>query len=180
MKKWALLILAATTLAPRQAAAAEIPSYTLAAILSGIWHGSTPGNNLQIATYPFTADPGHPYDLFVQIAGKYQSDNVRLQGVMRFDAEGSDVLLTYIPHFDPTITALSPQSAQFTDREATAACGLNMSARGDGFLGETLGSACALAIRGANSKWTIEAEPGSLRLRDAKTGETLRFKKVSK
>ncbi|MGH9369737.1 MAG: hypothetical protein ACRD3M_18965 [Thermoanaerobaculia bacterium] len=180
MKKlWAPLILAAL-LSPGAAPAAENPAYSLAAILSGTWRGSTPGNNLLITTTSFTSDPGHPYDLFVQIAGKYQNDNVRLQGVMRFDIEGTDVLVTYVPHFDPTVTALSPGAAQFTDREATAACGLNMNPRGDGFIGETLGSSCALAIRGANSKWTVEAEPGSLRLRDARTGETLRFKRVTK
>jgi hypothetical protein len=174
------ILVVAALLATSPAPAQENQAYRLAAILSGNFKGSTPGNDLLITTQSFTADPGHPYDLFVSIAGKYQNDNVRLQGVMRFDIEGRDVLVTYVPHFDPTITALSPNAAQFTDREATAACGVNMKQRGDGFIAETLGSSCALAIRGANSKWTIEVEPGSIRLRDAKSGETLRFKKQPK
>jgi len=29
-------------------------------------------------------------------------------------------------------------------------------------------------------KWTVELEPGSIRLRDVKSGETLRFNRVSK
>lgn len=179
MKKLPVLFLAALLAAPA-ARAAENPAYSLASILSGTWQGSTPGNNLLIVTRSFTTDPQHPYDLFVQISGRYQEDNVRLQGVMRFDVEGRDVLITYVPHFDPAVTALSPNAGQFTDREATSACGLNMKPRGDGFAGETLGSACAVAIRGAVAKWTIEAEPGSLRLRDAKSGETLRFKRAAK
>ena len=180
MKKSLVLFFAAALALAGVASAAENPAYSLASIFSGTWQGSTPGNELLITTQSLTTDPQHPYDIFVQIAGRYQDDNVRLQGVMRFDVEGRDVLVTYVPHFDPTVTALSPNAEQFTDREASAACGVNMKPRGDGFVGETLGSACAVAIRGAKSKWTVEAEPGSLRLRDVQTGETLRFKRVSK
>ncbi len=170
-------VLLATSAVP---VAAQNPAYTLEAILSGTFQGSTPGNNLLLSTQPFTADPEHPYDLFLTISGKYQEESVRLQGVLRLDHEGADVLLTYVPHFDLSVTALSSNAANFTDREANSACTLNMRARGDGFAGETLGSSCALAIRGATSKWTIETEPGSIRLREAKTGETLRFKRISK
>jgi len=37
-----------------------------------------------------------------------------------------------------------------------------------------------VALRGVVGKWTIEMEPGSLRLRDVKSGETLRFRRVGK
>jgi hypothetical protein len=181
MRKRSILVLAAAVLLSATAAsAAENQAYRLAAILSGNWQGSTPGNNLQLRATSLTTDPSHPYDLFIEVAGKYQEDNIRLQGVMRFDIEGRDVLVTYVPHFDPSVTALSQNATVFTDREATAACGCNFKQRGDGFIGETLGSSCAVAIRGANSKWTVEAEPGSLRLRESTTGETLRFKRVGK
>lgn len=180
MKQRSIFCIAAALLVASVASALENQAYRLAAILSGSFQGSTPGNNLLIKNQSFTTDPAHPYDLFVQVSGKYQDDNVRLQGVMRFDIEGRDVLITYVPHFDPTVTALSSNADRFNDQEASAACGVNIKQRGDGFAGETLGSACALAIRGANSKWTIEIEPGTLRLRDAKTGETLRFKRASK
>jgi len=181
MKQRSIFVfLAAALLAATAASAAEDPSYRLAAILSGSFQGTTPGNDLMVSTQPFPTDPTHPYDLFVTISGKYQEDNVRFQGVMRFDVQGSDVFVTYVPHFDLTVTALSPEIDNFTDREAAAACSVSFKPRGDGFTSETLGSSCALAIRGATSKWTIEVEPGTLRLRDAKSGETLRFKKSAK
>jgi hypothetical protein len=161
-------------------ATAQNPAYNMTALLSGSFQGSTPGNNLLVSTQPFTADPEHPYDLFLTISGKYQDGSVRRQGVLRFETEGVAVLMTYIPHFDLSITALSSNAANFTDREANSACVVNMRPRGDGFAGETLGSSCSLAIPGALSKWTIEIEPGSIRLRDAKSGETLRFKRASK
>jgi len=180
MKRYRVLLAAVLLAAGAVPIRAQNPSYTLTAILTGTFQGTTPGNNLLLSTQPFTADPDHPYDLFLTISGKYQEDQVRYQGVLRLDHEGRDVLLTYVPHFDLTVTAFSSNAANFTDREANSACTLNMRARGDGFAGETLGSSCALAIRGATTKWTIEAEPGSIRLRDAKTGETLRFKRIEK
>lgn len=182
MKQRSVLVffLAAALFSASAAPGADNQAYRLAAILSGDWQGSTPGNNLQLRATSLTTDPGHPYDLFIGIAGKYQEESIKLQGVLRFDIEGRDVLTTYVPHFDPTVTALSQNASVFTDREATAACGVNFKQRGDGFIGETLGSSCAIAIRGANSKWTVEFEPGSIRLRDAASGETLRFKRVTK
>ncbi|HEY7112836.1 MAG TPA: hypothetical protein VIA45_07885 [Thermoanaerobaculia bacterium] len=175
-----IFIAAAALLSTALASAADNPAFRLAAIFSGDWQGTTPGNNLRIRSTSLSTDPQHQYDLFFEVSGKYQEDHVRLQGVMRFDPEGIDVLVTYVPHFDPTVTGLSPNADVFTDQEARSACGVNFKPRGDGFTSETLGSSCALAIRGATTKWTIEAEPGSLRLRDAKTGETMRFKRVSK
>jgi hypothetical protein len=55
-----------------------------------------------------------------------------------------------------------------------------MGPKGDGFYGETVGSTCARAIRGALGKWTFEVEPGSMRIRNTASGETLRFKRVEK
>jgi hypothetical protein len=75
---------------------------------------------------------------------------------------------------------MSANAARFSEEEANAACGLVMGPKGDGFLGETVGSTCARAIRGALGKWTIEVEPGSMRIRNTATSETLRFRRVEK
>ena len=75
---------------------------------------------------------------------------------------------------------MSANAARFSEEEANAACGLVMDAKGDGFAGETVGTTCARAIRGAIGKWSIEVEPGSMRIRNTKSGETLRFKRVEK
>jgi hypothetical protein len=154
--------------------------YELSSMLGGTWQGSTPGNELQLQIRSATTDPSHLYDLYVQASGKYQGQNIRQQGLIRLEPQGKSVYFGYIPHFDPTVSALSTDVARFTEEEANAACGLVMSPKGDGFAGETVGSTCARAIRGALGKWTIEMEPGSIRIRNAKTGETLRFKKVGK
>jgi hypothetical protein len=155
-------------------------AYELSSILSGTWQGSTPGNELQLQIRSATTDPAHLYDLYVQVTGKYQGQNVRQQGLIRLESQGKSFYFGYIPHFDPTVSALSTDVSRFTDEEANSACGLVMNPKGDGFAGETVGSLCVRAIRGAMGKWTIETEPGLIRVRDSKSGETLRFKKVSK
>jgi hypothetical protein len=161
-------------------AAADSPVVVAASILSGTFQGSTPGNELRLDLRSIATDPEHLYDLFFECSGKYQGQNVRRQGLIRLETQGRDVYLGYIPHFDATVTSLSSQATRFTESEANAACGLTLSPQGDGFAGETPAAGCALALRGVLGKWTVEIEPGSFRVRETKTGETLRFKRVSK
>jgi hypothetical protein len=154
--------------------------FDMASILSGTFKGSTPGNDLRLDLRPVATDSQHLYDLFFECTGKYQGANVRRQGLLRLESQGPNVYLGYIPHFDATVSSLSPEATRFTDSEANAACGLVLSPHGDGFAGETPGASCAMALRGTLGKWAIELEPGSIRVREVKTGETLRFKRVSK
>lgn len=174
---FAVALLALTVAAP---AATQNRAFDLATILSGTWEGVTPGNKLRVNVRSVTTDPSHPYDMFLTLSGSHEGTNVRQQGLIRLESQGRSVYFGYIPHFDPSITALSGNAARFTDSEASAACGFHMKPEGDGFVGETTGSSCARAIRGAVSKWQIQVEPGSLRVQDTKSGETLRFKRVSK
>lgn len=162
------------------AARAEDPAFQAASILSGTFKGSTPGNDLRLDLRPITTDPQHLYDLFFECAGKYQGENVRRQGLIRLESQGRGVYLGYIPHFDATVTAFSPEATRFTESETNAACGFVLAPRGDGFAGETPGGSCAMALRGALGKWTVEIEPGSIRVREVTSGETLRFRRVGK
>ena len=155
--------------------------YEISNILQGRFEGATPGNNLQINMSTITLDPAHPYDIFVQVTGRFEKDVVRQQGVIRLESQGTDIYFTYIPHFDPAVTVLSNDVGTFTERELTSACSFVMKPAGDGFEGQTLGiTACALAMRGATGKWSVELEPGSLRVRNVETGETLRFTQTQK
>jgi hypothetical protein len=180
LKKLALLAAAVFALAAPARPATQSQVFDLTTMLSGTWEGATPGNTLRLNIRSVTTDPSHPYDLFLAVSGRFQETNVRQQGLIRLEPQGRSVYFGYIPHFDPTVSSLSPNAARFTSEEANAACGFHMKPRGDGFVGETTGSSCARAMRGAHSKWTIEVEPGSIRLQDSKSGETLRFKRVSK
>jgi hypothetical protein len=174
----AALLVAAN--APLAAATAD-RIYEIANILQGRFEGSTPGNKLQLDMSRITIDPSYPFDVFVQVTGRFENTNVRQQGVIRLESQGEDIYFTYIPHFDPAVTVLSNDVGSFTERELTSACSFTMKPAGDGFSGETLGiTACALAMRGAVGKWSVELEPGSVRLRSVQTGETLRFTQTPK
>jgi hypothetical protein len=153
----------------------------LTAMLSGRFQGSTPGNEL---TLDVSSTPGRlsgtVFNLFVTASGRYQDRNIREVGILRIEEQGRDISATYIPHFDSTVTALSPGANRFTANELSAACNFYFSPQGDGYLGETRGGVdCVQAIRGATGKWVVEVEPGAIRLQSSKTGETLRFKKAA-
>jgi hypothetical protein len=152
----------------------------LAKILSGTFQGTTPGNELRLDFRPVVTDREHPYDLFMEVTGKYQGENVKRQGLLRFETQGRDAYLGYIPHFDATVTSMSANAARFTDAEANAACGFHLAPQGDGFAGETSGGSCIIALRGVSGKWTVELEPGTIRVRNATSGETLRFRRAEK
>ena len=179
------LLLAATFLAtvctPAVFAASPDKVYDIAAILSGTFEGSTPGNHLRLDLRPVTIDPAHPYDLFLEVSGKYLGQTVaRRQGLIRLEVQGRGIYVGFVPKFDATVTALSPDAARFTESESNAACGFTLGAAGDGFAGDVPMSACTFALRGPTGKWTVEIEPATIRLRNADTGETLRFRKAGK
>lgn len=182
MKRHTLIGLAAllAALAAPLPAATDNQTFDLSSMLSGTFEGVTPGNDLRLVIRSVTTDPSHPYDLFLSVSGTFQGTSLRQQGVIRLESQGKSVYFGYIPRFDAAATALSPDAARFTEREANAACGFHMKREGDGFSGETTGSSCAIAMRGATGKWLIQVEPGSMRLQNTKTQETLRFRKASR
>lgn len=151
-------------------------------MMLGTFDGSTPGNELHaIITALSSPSPSNVSNLSIRVTGKYLDAGVREQGVLRLESQGRSLVATYVPHFDPTVGMLSNEALVFQPRELEAACSFDVSPRGDGFYGETIGqTTCARAIRGATGKWSFEVEAGALRFRNAQSGETLRFKRVSK
>ncbi len=164
------------------AAEAPNPITNFASMLSGTFHGSTPGNdlNLDIQSTGVLAST-QVFNLFVTASGRYQGTNVRDEGVLRIENQGRNVSATYIPHFDPTVGSIGRQATRFSTSELESACNFVLSPRGDGYAGETTGTiSCARAIPGAIGKWSVEVEPGSIRLRNVQSGETLRFQRASR
>jgi hypothetical protein len=160
---------------------ARAPIDNLARYFTGSYKGVTPGNNLLIQITPVTIDLSNPYDYFVTVSGQFEKTNVREQAVLRIESQGDSIHVGYIPHFDPAVSAMSSSVARFNSDELNAACGVYLKVEGDGFGGETRPSDCARAIRGTAARsWRIEIEPNRITLKDAKTGETLRFEKEEK
>lgn len=153
----------------------------LSRYFAGTYRGVTPGNDLMLQITPVTINISNPYDYFVTISGKFDRTNMREQGVIRIEPQGDSIHVGFIPHFNPGITGVSPQVGKFTSDELNSACGVYLKIEGDGFGGATRPSDCARAIRGtAGRSWRIEIEPNRITLKDAKSGETLRFEKEDK
>lgn len=177
-----IALLLAIALAPAaRGQKSESRIYEISSMLSGTFEGSTPGNHLRLNLSSVTLEPARPYDLFLSVTGTFEKDNINQRGVIRLETQGADIYFTYIPHFNPLVTVLSNDAGRFTERELSSACSFVLKPRGDGFAGDTLGAAtCALAMRGAIGKWSLEIEPGTLRVRNVDSGETLRWKKTVK
>ncbi len=175
------MFLALALVPAARAQKSESRIFEISSMLSGTFEGSTPGNHLRLNLSPVTLEPARPYDLFLSVTGTFEKDNINQRGVIRLETQGRDIYFTYIPHFNPTVTALSQDAGRFTERELSSACSFVVKPRGDGFAGDTLGSAtCATAMRGAVGKWSVEFEPGAIRVHNVDSGETLRFKKTGK
>lgn len=152
----------------------------LAAMLSGRFRGTTPGNELRLDLSTVGASAGTRFDLFLTSSGRYRDRNVRRAGLLRLETQGRDVHAVYVPHFDPTVTPLSRAATRFTQEELEAACNLYFHPSGDGYAGELAGATtCARALPGAVGRWTVEVEPGGVRVRNVESGETLRFAKAT-
>jgi len=179
MKKLAAAVFALALASAARAAGTDSRIYEIASMLSGTFEGSTPGNHLTLTLTPVAIAAETPYNFFLSVNGKFEDDNIYQQGVVRLETQGKDIYFTYVPHFNPQVTALSADADRFTERELSAACSFVMNPRGDGFYGDTLGTtSCALAMRGAVGKWEVEIEPGTIRVRNTESGETLRFRKA--
>ena len=175
----AITVLAIVTAAT--AGAGPAPIDNLARYFTGKYRGVTPGNNLMLQINPVSISMSNPYDYFVTISGQFEKTNVREQGLIRIETQGDSIHFGYIPHFNPAVTSISPSVGRFNSDELSSACGIYLKSQGDGFAGETRPSDCARAIRGtAGRTWDVEIEPNRITLRDAKSGETLRFEKEEK
>jgi hypothetical protein len=161
--------------------ASGAPIDNLSRYFAGNYTGVTPGNHLMLQINPVTFDMSHPYDYFIQVSGQFEKTNVREQGVLRIETQGNSIYLSYVPHFNPAISSMSPSAGRFSSDEMNSSCGIYLAVEGDGFSGDTRPSDCARAIRGtAGRTWRIEIEPNRITLKDARTGETLRFEKEVK
>ncbi len=140
--------------------AAEQPYVGLAKQLVGHYDGvAGPANKLRVIVQP--ARPSvDEQRLTVTVQGKYNGDNIRFDGFLSLQPQGDGVRLLWV-----------------TRRSAD--CQVDIHPAGDGFEGVTASGACQTAFQNPTpGKWEFQTEPGSFRLRNVETGETLRFRKT--
>ena len=140
--------------------AADQPYVGLAKQLAGNYEGvAGPANKLRIVVQP--ARPVTDEQRFsVTVQGKYSGSNIRFDGLLSLQPQGDGVRVLWV-----------------TRRSAD--CQVDIHPAGDGFEGVTLPGVCQTAFQSPTpGKWQFQIEPGSFRLRNVETGETLRFRKT--
>ena len=138
---------------------ADQPYLNLARQLAGQYKGvAGPGNNLLIVVQPGRPVP-EEQRLNVTVQGKYNGNNVRFEGGLSLQPQGKTVRLIW--------------------RTRRSDCQVDIHPVGDGFEGVTLPGSCQTAFQNPTpGKWEFQTEPGSFRIRNVETGETLRFRKT--
>lgn len=145
------------------APAGSSAAWEVASMISGTYQAEGSDLRLDIrgADTPVGSDG---INLFARASGRYGERNVSEQGVVHVENQAGDVLVAYIPRFDPTITALSPGATNVTASEIRAACTVYLGSSGAGYSGRTSGTtSCAQAIGGAVGEWAVEVQPGMIR-----------------
>jgi hypothetical protein len=140
--------------------AADQPYVGLAKQLIGFYDGvAGPANNLRVIIHP--ARPSvEEQRLNVTVQGTYNGNNVRFDGFLRLEPQGDSARLIWLMR-------------RGND------CQVDIHPEGDGFVGVSLPAMCQTAFQNPTpGKWEFQIEPGSFRLRNVESGETLRFRKV--
>ena len=155
-------ILAFSLLAAASLLIAQEPSLEIARQLTGYYEGVGPANHLKM-----TIQPGRPvvnvpntYQFDVAILGKYEKTNVSLRGNLAVQREADGVRIAW-------------------KRDDGQGCDTHLRPEGDGFEGRTLEGACQSAFQNpVLGSWSFHTEPGSIVVREVRTGETLRFRRT--
>jgi hypothetical protein len=154
-----LASLAIVAFSVASALAGDQPYLNLARQLAGRYEGvAGPGNNLRIVVQPGRPNPEEQH-LTVTVLGKYNGSNVRFDGLLALQPQGETVRLIWVSR--------------------RSDCQVDIHPAGDGFEGVTLPGTCQTAFQNPTpGKWQFQTEPGSFRIRNVETGETLRFRKT--
>jgi hypothetical protein len=139
---------------------ADQPYVGLARQLVGHYDGvAGPGNKLRVIIQP--ARPSiDEQRLTVTVQCTYNGNNVRFDGFLNLEPQGSSARLTWL-------------AKRGND------CQVDIHPEGDGFVGVTLENTCQTAFQSPTpGKWEFQMEPASFRLKSVETGETLRFRKA--
>lgn len=158
------------------------PEVRLASMLTGSYRAEGEGVDLRLDIASIGTRVGaEGYNLFARVSGRHGDRNVREQGVVRLDTEGGDVLATLIPHFDATVTELSPNVGRFSQAELNAACDLYLRLARGGYAGATQGSGtCIRAVGGAVGQWSVTVQPDTIRLSGSRAGQELVFRRIER
>lgn len=153
-------------------------AWSVASMISGTYQAEGSDLRLDISGAD-TAVGSEGINLFARASGRYGERTVSEQGVLHIENQAGDVMLAYIPRFNPTITSLSPGATDVSAAEVNSACTVYLGPSGQGYAGRTSGTtSCARAIGGAVGEWGVEVQPGLIRF-TSRGQEPIVFRKTT-
>ena len=155
----------------RHAGVSERISFvSVLAMLSGRFVGTGPDNQLTIDLERVRDPKLGRVSLLLTVSGRYRGTDVRSSGLVRLAGPDAAPRLAYYPDFEP---GASTQKVSLRDQPPGRRCGVALIPRGEGFSAEP---SCEDVLPG---QWALEIGADGIRLEDVRSGETLRFTKVT-
>lgn len=146
-----------------------------ASLLSGRFEGAGAGNDLALELQRLRDPRVSSVTLLVTVSGVYKGVSFERSDRLRVSSLGTSLEGSYRPDVDPNVERLaSPVKRSGKDRNRRV-CSVPFKPKGDGFIAET---SCGDLFPGGNGRWTIELQPGTIRLRSLASSETLEFSRT--
>lgn len=139
-------------------------------MLSGRFVGTGSENELSIELERLRDPKVGRVSLLLSVSGRYRGNEVRRSGLVRLAGSDAAPRLVYYPDFEPGASA---QRVSLRDRPPGRRCGVVLKPEGERFSAEP---SCEDVLPG---QWALEIGADGIRLENVRSGETLRFTKVT-
>jgi hypothetical protein len=158
-------------------------AWEVASMLNGTYRGEgeAAGLRLDISSAQNSLPSSQLFNLFTTLTGKHGRRNFNERGIVQLEAHVDQVIVSVVPHFDPSVSLLSDSVTEFSPTEVQAACHLFLIPLDQGYAGRTQGSGtCVRAIGGAVGDWQVQILPGVIRFSKPDSQEALVFRKTGR
>lgn len=144
-------------------------------MLSGRFVGTGPDNQLTIDLDRLPDPQTSRVSLLLTLSGRYRGVSVSRSGLLRLTGTGTTPRITYYPDPEPA-ASLRKASIRLDRAVIGPSCCVDLKPAGKGFSAET---SCGAVIPGGTGAWSFEIQRGELVAQNVRSGETLRFTKVT-
>lgn len=146
-------------------------------LLSGRFEGIGAGNDLVLDLQRLRDPRMSSGTLLVTVSGAYKGVPFERSDLLRVRSHGSSPEASYHPDVDPKAARLAKAGKRLGNARHRQACSMLFKPKGEGFIAE---APCGEFFPGGKDRWTMELQPGTIRLRSLASNEMLEFSRTSR